>query len=1074
MMSQHTAHALRKILPDVEIYDYGVDFNSLWQMTIGVDHIIVVFADTPVDPGVAPVDSKPLVSPFVWALCAKTAKKLKSVTILDLSARQDGGQGFRQELERLKDDALSWLQIVPASDALVADSDGLRRLLRGKHAGGPETDTEASTRTMLLDLLRLRLTDPAKPDDRHAIANVVGPLLLLGRRPTSVRQPGVGEAKADHLAALQCALRTCGLLKDPSEVESDAREQVPTSLPSRTRLFLLDDQWHQGWGEWVCSQIEGTAFDPPTTAEAGWTRISSSDSTVEVFASADPTHLIGQENAPGPFGLEQGQRDKRFSLSLTSDATAGDVLLLDLRLFAGDGARERSWTERLVGACRHFVGAGHAWPGFDAKELDEIENWCRSSDSSDEQTAVRARSLLGRLIALTDLSLPIVLFSSTTDSDLVERFKEYGNVISDFHKPRTFGSSAHEDRRHFADLFRVALKQASVLLDARGFVTQVQAWAAKGRERAWELAGVEEGSEVPWRYAELYADESGVGGGAINRAGGYVVFYRDDINGPTALAKEFTAPWGFSREQVLRRGDFRRSAEPDGADPSRKRMLPFSTPGGDVTKKANRLSGPQDQRKLEFGRRAKAVADAVEKHGRLSACVVDGSARVPGTVEGPDPVYRLLIGALVEFYLYDMLSAIESSWLLPHRTLKAGVFLGAKQWHTKNVDELIRHHWDFGMPLEEAPSAKNAERCSVDGPRLDVGYTEWGPLQKTTRGAGRKSGLVGRSLGLQDAYGLTVAISRERRSGDRVTRAVAVGLRDYRNEGWNTLPWPSELPRQIHYASDDLLHEPTAAASALGAGFHCTLSVGLTSLLHASRAFDCPSSLSVGLRHFRDAAAGLDHLGDLPLWVSVRCVPLLASMQGADFIQFAAGQLPASALLRQAARSPKATTPRSERVYKPLSDSEAARQDQRAPGSPPVKPSQPSTHQTRLTLTPDTVESVLRRHLSEVFGDLAVVAIFSRPEWCVVAVKSRASALPIVPKVDGNLRTEITKGLGCNWKIIAWTDDVAELANGILGQNDGSAKLREDGFIQVASKVSDIKVQAIGTLTGKKVVRATP
>jgi len=56
-------------------------------------------------------------------------------------------------------------------------------------------------------------------------------------------------------------------------------------------------------------------------------------------------------------------------------------------------------------------------------------------------------------------------------------------------------------------------------------------------------------------------------------------------------------------------------------------------------------------------------------------------------------------------------------------------------------------------------------------------------------------------------------------------------------------------------------------------------------------------------------------------------------------------------------------------------------------------------------------------------------------------------------------------------KIVCWTDDALALAKQVLGR-DAQVRLREDGSIVVASKVSDVKVRAASELTGRAVVRA--
>lgn len=889
MMSQHTAHALRKILPDVEIYDYGVDFNTLWKLDIGSGHVVVVYTGTPSDARVRPVNTTPLVDPVVWALCAKKADNVSCITILDLTWHSPEADSPRGLVDLLRPEALPWLRIISAADVLADSVETFQGILC--HAPTPPAATSSgSAEAHLTKALRQLLTDPSRSDDRHAISNIIGPLLLLGGRPAEGSN-AVSSDTADHLAALRRVLLTCELIDVSGEVAQTSTAANRVSLDKGTRLFLLDDQWQQGWGEWVCSRLSGVRFNPDVSVESGWTLISTPDSDVKVFASAAPLHLLSQ------LQFKEGQHDKRFAFAPSEGPVGNDVLLLDLRLFAGDVARERAWTSSLVKLCERFTGTKHAWPGFGATELEEILTWTRGLDSASvgsEQLAGRARTLLGRLLALTDMSLPIVLFSSTADSDLLEQFKEYGNIITTFHKPRTFGSSVREDRLRLEDLFADALGQARVFQAARQFIYRVNDWAAEGRKSAVALKTdvVKHDAPAPWKYAELYIDESGPG---PDRVGGYIVLYSDPGSGPDELAKALPKSWGFDRESQF------------GMSQRRLRGTPHSEPAKDLVyeKMSKLVERAPNSVATELGLRSQALMSVANMGGfALAGCMISLGTEAQRVPLGPDATYRTLAALTVEFFLHDWLPALEEAWRLPEGTIKAGVFLASRQYHPgggrdrpADLHTLVSEHWRFGLPLEHtskddltnadtgigAPSSLAAVNCAI-------GYTEDDvAVHPPTSGVGSLL-VAGRSINWQDAYAIVVSIAKVRGIRRDILNAVAVGMREYGGRAKYTLPWPSQLPRRIHYASDDFLFQPWEAPRpeyvAEERGFSGILSSKADLLFQASRSIDA-GQLSHAI-HLMKSAVGDETRALLP-WLSLRLKRHLDKMSGRDFVQFVMG-----------------------------------------------------------------------------------------------------------------------------------------------------------------------------------------
>ncbi len=880
------------LLPvEVTVWSYREQFDKMWidldSKTIHGEHVIV-WSGTPDGDG-GQVDTAPFLSPLDWAVCAAKqcadAKTPLCVRVLDLNPTDHRTRVPLYTLvAALNAGRAPWLQVLQAADLL---DDGRGHKVVDRLGLSSTVAPAGDTLNLLLDYMRMGLSDPKNPDNRHSIANLIGPLLLLGKPPEQLPE-NESVPRAKHVMALRSLLAATGLVpKSPAEVSTgSSARSAPVVLAKGTRVFLLDDQWQQGWGQWVCEQV-GATFTPPTAPSNCWAPISKVGDTVEVFATGDPQHLLT--------ALTAGQKDKRFGLSLAADVgSSRDILLLDLRLFAGDHQAERAWTQKVVDACPSFVGGEHAWPAFDGDRLKQVDQWCKAPTAGNgaDPTATEARGLLGRLAALTDLSFPIVLFSSTADSDLIEQFKDYGNIITSFHKPRTFGASVIDGPEEYRRLFGTALQEAILLLDARAFIKQVKRWAKDGRALANQLAkeGQGDSGSAPWRYAEIYLDETGK---KPDTVGGYVVLYRNAETEPSQLAASLPKSWGFDRE-----GSYQRTTK------KRAGQQPFDEPTtGTYQKIRDFAKGLPDLLKAELIDRAKTVARAARtaKLG-LAGCLISIGPEGQSAPAGPDSTYRFLSAATVEFFLHDWLPALELAWNLPHDTLKAGVFLASRAYHPTHGTGLFEQHWRFGLPLEfgHDPDSPNAiiipadeVKASRDLEQIDglLGYMEESSDRfyvPPPTGEVATVNLAGRSIGWQDAYAIVVSIARLRGVQRTVRSAVGVGMREYGGRGHKSLPWPSQLPRRIHYASDDFIFTPYDGRpiyQAEARGFRGILSDKLDLLFNASRALDVPNTLPQALQCLREAGDSDDTRALLP-WICVRAEPLLDKMSGTQFIQF--------------------------------------------------------------------------------------------------------------------------------------------------------------------------------------------
>jgi CspA family cold shock protein len=884
----HTVKALRQLFRDLHFWDYGADFNELWRMErMRTDHAIVVWAETPDDPDVRPVATEPYLTPFDWAIAACSRHENLRVTVIDLRGRErdEAAQAREKKKEKPEYAALRWLrtqrpECVPWLRRLVvrelvdaSDPSSLRGLLTASPT--PSAGVAIVQPRDALRILPVCRVDLSRDASHHAIANLVGPLLLLDSVSQAIKsaagsQPGQ-PPPANHREALRQILAAAGFAPQPKNpgAEGTADESKRTSPFADTgniRIILLDDQWHHGWGEWVCKMV-GVPFVPVDGLSAKPQKISA-DGPVEVFAAHDPEWMLDVLDGS----------DKRFRLFLMpSEKPVQEILLIDLRLFTGRKDEEEAFLRRLREFCRRSESEGHAWPGFNSDDLKA------AADTH------QARSLLARLVALTDLSMPVVLFSSTADRTFVEYFTDYRNIITTFSKPRFLGTAFVQEETVFA--FHEAVGEARQLSEARSFLQRLLQLAQQGTEAAKQLFHTQDdhtgddhkGDDVQGKsgasqlnYAELYIDESSTTDRKQFKAGGYIVIYKDELS---VTHLKFPKIWGFTRDEPFS------NIKPTNPD--------------QIFPKASAIN--RDGKREQLDQRAHVLKDAVTAvNGLLAACIIKRGIAHQVVLDGPDPTYRIIAAAIIEFFLFDWLPAVETACSMEPGALKAGIFIGTRQWVT-DPDEIIKNQWNYGLPIKiftgpkSQPNATFAARPknNLEG---KIGYDEGRAVQA----GGSGCEIAGTSMNFGDACPLVVAISQQRGTSGaadaqpRVRRAVAVQLANFDGRSSTDLN-PPQLPRQIHYASDDLLggSDEGIGTEPLRLGFETRYSAAFAALLRASRLLDNVITVPRGLRGLREAMSldGSEALESPLRWVAVRCEPLLRQLSGMDFIQFARGEV---------------------------------------------------------------------------------------------------------------------------------------------------------------------------------------
>lgn len=339
-----------------------------------------------------------------------------------------------------------------------------------------------------------RLTKPSTLGDHHALANIIGPIILMGN-----------DGSDPHVTALHYLLKSIGLMP-PMDEKSFLRREKPwvdinkspmknilEDLGSQINIVLVDDQHASGWGKMLCCAF-GAEFNNKDKGEIG----KSGGVRIKAFSSAD--NILDKIDGT----------DKRFHLMMDEDKTSSrpEILFLDLRLFSGrDIADEAVFFGKLLPLAKKFKEDDELtnlpWPGFKEEEIEKVTHWISNANRKREvEEYIIALSFLPRILALTDLSLPIILFSSTGRRDITDKFEDYGTIITDFAKPKFTVDMQTDIAQQTKAMFEEAFGKSLQVLRIRQKCKKIIDYSSLRKDTTCNT------SKDKFIHTELYIDET--------------------------------------------------------------------------------------------------------------------------------------------------------------------------------------------------------------------------------------------------------------------------------------------------------------------------------------------------------------------------------------------------------------------------------------------------------------------------------------------------------------------------------------------------------------------------------------
>jgi len=542
--------------PEVKVFDYTDpgDFNALWSMQELSEQILILWSRIPPDFSISPVDASSHLTPLHWSACLLKAAEgglsakcpPHRITILDLCPWTNHEGPLYELFRDLDPDRIPWIRVIQPGDLVVgnASSAGVEQeipdTLNLKEQLFPDyTDTQKGyldkwtlRNKALLTSVRHELSSPSAPDNRHAIANLMGPMILAGK-PDPAPENKPKDSHPDHRKALQALLHSTGFFVEDSN-NLDPIDRLPT--PPNLEIVLIDDQARHGWDTWL-EKESGELLD----VAPGFTSI---DEIACIEEWIDD--LIALLNNRSPEAPDKWVHDLRFRLSYPSQNSVGlvspnpQILFLDLRLFAG-----RPITEE----CRFYLKVVELWKALAGRReivnndiesdlekrefpwLDDlgstiirVEEACKSEKTELKLEAhLDALTLFPRVLAQLDLSFPIVIFSSTTQAAALKKFAPYGNIITAFAKPAFFAAGPDGVRERSREGILHALQEALRLLRARNKGQSISGLNKADLDPNLDLLE-KSGPDV---HVELYVDETGTAGEDGFTLGGLVAVHQN-------------------------------------------------------------------------------------------------------------------------------------------------------------------------------------------------------------------------------------------------------------------------------------------------------------------------------------------------------------------------------------------------------------------------------------------------------------------------------------------------------------------------------------------------------------------
>lgn len=450
----------------VLLYSDGVASDALWaalendRPLHGASNLVIVFDDFPKQWKTEhPFRPELWLTPWDWALAMSTLflrdpKRLPHAGfrcwIVDLLPA--AGELLARQRFKMAQAFVPWVRSyrpLEASPRTTADDIwSLWKDLPGMTLS-PALDAIAAADSSSRGVSSVWLNLLAAPGDRHAIGNLVGPLLLAeGVRRTMGRDIDLRvDTPTLHFRALLRAVgfataeknstsRITGAVVDHHSVLTTIEKDL-FQQNRKVRWLLVDDHASLGYHAALAGLLFGVKSTADTDPLGDLTTTWNGDARdLSLRSVSHPIVLLNELKTS--FG-----RQPNWTAPRVLGQSVFDILLLDLRLFPKSttesaSQEERSFLAALLGFCKTF---GSSLPNDDGLRAAMAAAQRRYQGGREELAAL---TLLPLLLSHADPSLPIILFSSSHQHEVARAFADRPNVIASFSKPIMTGYAHSE------------------------------------------------------------------------------------------------------------------------------------------------------------------------------------------------------------------------------------------------------------------------------------------------------------------------------------------------------------------------------------------------------------------------------------------------------------------------------------------------------------------------------------------------------------------------------------------------------------------------------------------------------
>lgn len=501
---------------DLAIFSYTYDFEYLWGLNEGTKGlggiingltasrqnnneltVLIVWDGMPQSSSDQVVSVDNYLTPYDWAVALSIALykqgsasiKLQ-ILILDVASQQSGKSFIQQSFFGFHN-VFPWIQdyrpIAIGNEfdgEMVLDSDDrdayslLRQaippgrqdvdhLIRDLHDSGYIQTTFSGDGIPRNDYLNVIVESWRqqflRAGDRHKVANLIAPMVLAAGLPKDVRRYAqyLIAKNSMHHQALNEVLKLIDLLETEKNNSDDTKagklisdDGVFKWWRAGVRFMLIDDQCRTGYHHILACILFGTDYDHKASDDRDGLWNFKRRNEGALSCAEDTSFILN--------ALNQCESVRDWNLPRVLDIPGCDVLLLDLRLWLESVKVKRNILRNIIKTCSRLNSSKLNDPAF-KRAFHAAERVV----SGDEVSDVDALVLLPLLISHYDPSLPVVLFSSTHQREVIELVSHRRNIITTFSKPVLSGSGEEPSPSYIIKNLRLALDHALNLHEMR-------------------------------------------------------------------------------------------------------------------------------------------------------------------------------------------------------------------------------------------------------------------------------------------------------------------------------------------------------------------------------------------------------------------------------------------------------------------------------------------------------------------------------------------------------------------------------------------------------------------------------